>query len=83
MSEKEKPSLTKKPTLTKKQRIVLECLDWFIEEHGYSPTYDELGELLNCDHNTVFKKVMILIDKGYVSCVNGKSRTLRVVMRYD
>lgn len=63
--------------------MVLECLDWFITEYGYSPTYRELAEELNCNLNAVFKKVTILIDKGYVSCANGKTRTLRVLKRYD
>lgn len=52
---------------------------WFIEEYGFSPTYKELSELLKCDVNTVFKKVLILEDKGYVSTVNGKSRTIKVL----
>lgn len=69
--------------ITYKQKLVLECLDWFINEHGYSPTYQELAIELKCDVNTVFKKVCILIDRGYVSCVNGKSRTLKVIKRYD
>jgi SOS-response transcriptional repressor LexA len=63
--------------------MVLECLEWFIEEHGYSPTYRELAEELDANLNATFKKVTILIDKGYVTCENGKSRTLRVVKRYD
>ena len=73
----------RKNKLTIKQRMVLECLDWYIREHGYSPTYRELASELNCPLNAVFKKVIILIDKGYVSCVNGKSRTLKVIEKYD
>jgi len=69
--------------LSIKQRMVLECLDWFIGEYGYSPTYRELANELHCDINTVYKKVVILIDKGYVSSANGKSRTLRVIKKYD
>jgi len=75
--------ITFKPKITIKQRLVLECLDNFIKEHGYSPTYQELADRLHCDVNTVFKKVCILIDKGYVSQVNGKSRTLKVIEKYD
>jgi DNA-binding CsgD family transcriptional regulator len=63
--------------------MVLESLEYFINEHGYSPTYKELASMLNCDYNTVFKKILILMDKGYVSGVNGKARTLRVVKKYD
>lgn len=69
--------------ITYKQKLTLECLDNFIKEHGYSPTYKELAEELNCDVNTVFKKICILIDKGYVSQVNGKTRTMKVIKDYD
>ena len=69
--------------ITYKQRLTLECLDNFIKEHGYSPTYKELAEELHCDVNTVFKKVCILIDRGYVTCANGKTRTLKVIKDYD
>jgi repressor LexA len=69
--------------LTIKQRITLECIDNYINEHGYSPTYQELAAELSCDINTAYKKVVILTDKGYVTSVNGKSRTLKVIKRYD
>jgi SOS-response transcriptional repressor LexA len=59
--------------------ITLECIDWFIKEHGYSPTYRELGELLNIDTASAFKRVTNLIIKGYVSETAGKFRTLKVV----
>lgn len=69
--------------ISTKQKMVLECLSWFIEEHGYSPTYRELAKELDSDVNSVYKKVTILIDKGYVSCKNGKIRTLKVIKQYD
>lgn len=69
--------------LTIKQKMVLECLNWFIEEHGYSPTYRELAEELGCGIDPVYKKVSILMDKGYIKGELGKSRTLRVVKDYD
>lgn len=69
--------------ITYKQKLTLECLDNFIKEHGYSPTYKELAEELHCDINTVFKKICILIDKGYISQVNGKTRTMKVIKDYD
>lgn len=62
-----------------KQKLVLECIENFIEERGYSPTYRELADILHCDINTVYKKVVILMYKGYVVSVNGKFRTLQVV----
>lgn len=63
--------------------MVLECVEWFINEYGYSPTYRELGDLLNMDAAGVFRKVLILIDKGYLSQEYGKQRTLRVIKRVE
>lgn len=73
----------KNKKLTKKQQILLECLSWFINERGYSPTYQELAELLNNDIHSVFNKMLILQEKGYVTCINGKARTFQVIMEYD
>ena len=69
--------------ITIKQKMVLECIDWFIKENGYSPTYRELADELDCAIGTVFPKVSILIEKGYISCSNGRARTLRVIKKYD
>jgi SOS-response transcriptional repressor LexA len=66
-----------------KQKMVLECIEWFTNENGYSPTYRELANELDCAIGTVFDKVSILISKGYISCSNGKSRTLKVIKKYD
>ena len=68
--------------LTIKQKMVLECLNWYIQEFGFSPTFKELSVLLHSDVASVFQKVMILEERGYVSQVNGKQRTLRVI-KYD
>ncbi len=69
--------------ITYKQKLVLECISQFIEERGYSPTYRELADILHCDINTVYKKVVILTYKGYITSTNGKFRTLRVIKDYD
>jgi len=65
--------------LTVKQKITLEAIEWFINENGYSPTFQELADILECNISTVFKKVLLLEDKGYVSTINGKQRTLKVL----
>lgn len=73
----------KNTKLTKKQQITLECIEWYIKEHGYSPTYREIAELLHSDYNTVYKKVMILQERGYITSETGKIRTMRVLKSYD
>lgn len=69
--------------LTIKQRMLLEAIEWFINEYGYSPTNRELANILKCDVNTVFKKLMILEEKGYIKTTNGKSRTIVILRGVD
>lgn len=70
-------------TLTVKQKIVLEAIEWFIKENGFSPTIRELAELLKSDVHAVFEKMLILEKNGYISTVNGKSRTIKVLKSVD
>lgn len=65
--------------LTVKQKMLLEAIEWFINENGYSPTHRELAELLDCDTRPIFEKLMILEKKGYITTKNGKARTIKVV----
>ena len=69
--------------LTLKQKITLEYIDWFIKEHGYSPTYREIAEELDINVAAAFKRVTNLVIKGYVTETPGKFRTLKVVKMYD
>lgn len=69
--------------LTIKQKMVLEAIEWFINEKQYSPTYRELATILKCDVRQVFEKAMILEEKGYISTANGKARTIKVLKHLD
>ena len=65
--------------LTVKQKMTLEAIEYFIDNNGYSPTFQELAKLLNKNVSTVFKKVIILEEAGYVSSISGKQRTIKVL----
>lgn len=69
--------------LTVKQKMVLEAIEWFIKTKDYSPTYDELAIILNCNKKTIFEKIMILEEKGYISTVNGKARTIKILKKVE
>ncbi len=69
--------------LTIKQKMLLEAIEWFINKNGYSPTNRELANLLRCDVNTVFKKLLILEDKGYIKTKNGQARTIQIVKKVE
>lgn len=69
--------------LTIKQKQVLEVIEWFIKENGYSPTYREISIILNKDVKSVFRISMILEEKGYISTINGRSRTIKILRGVD
>lgn len=66
--------------LTIKQKMVLEYISWFINENGYSPTIQEIQKAMNFKYYySAFSIVSYLEDKGYISTVYGKSRTIKVL----
>lgn len=69
--------------LSIKQKQLLECIEWFIKEYGYPPTQRELASILKCDKNTVFNKLLILEERGYITTVVGKPRTIKVLRGVD
>lgn len=69
--------------LTRKQLITLDCIEHFILENGYSPTYQEIAEMIDSPTCSAFNIVMRLQDKGYIVMRNCKQRTIRVVKPYD
>ena len=66
-----------------KQLQVLEAIEYFIEQNGISPTYREIATLLKCDVRQVFEKVMLLEEKGYISTMNGKARTFKILKKVE
>lgn len=66
-----------------KQLQVLEAIEYLINQNGISPTYREIADLLKCDVRQVFEKVMILENKGYISTMNGKARTIKILKKVE
>lgn len=65
--------------LTAREIEVLNTIEVFIKNHSYSPTYQELAEILNCSVSNVIQIVARLERKKKVSTEFGKSRTIKVV----
>jgi repressor LexA len=65
--------------LTIKQKQTLEAIVYFINTNGYPPSLRELAELLKCDINTVFKKLMILEEKGYIKTTPSRARSIIIL----
>ena len=69
--------------LTIKQKIVLEAIEYFIKENGYSPTNRELSNMLKCSPSLVFQKLLILEEQGYIKTTTGKARSIVVLKPID
>ncbi|MFC2157346.1 transcriptional repressor LexA [Acidobacteriota bacterium] len=58
--------------LTERQREILEAIQNFILQNGYSPTIRQLGSLVRIDNpSAVFKHVLSLEKKGYINRADG------------
>ena len=66
--------------LTKKQEKLYLAIKNFIEKNGYAPTIREINEIINIKStSTTFYKLLQLQKKGYITYVNGKSRTIKLL----
>jgi repressor LexA len=69
--------------LTARQKEVLDFIADFIEEKGYSPSYDEMARGLNlASLATVHKHVTALEERGYLKRAYNQSRSLDVNRDY-
>jgi repressor LexA len=69
--------------LTKRQKEVLDFIADFIEENGYSPSYEELAHGLNlASLATVHKHVQALESRNYLRRLFNQSRSLEVLPKY-
>lgn len=66
--------------LTTKQKIVLEAIEWYIDKYGISPTVKEIADLTNTTTHPTHEKLVRLEEKGVISTLNGKVRTIRVLI---
>ena len=69
--------------LTKRQKQVLDAIAAFIKEHGYSPSYEEIGALLGISSlSTTFGLLARLEKKGYIAREQKYSvRSISIVPR--
>lgn len=66
--------------LTKKQEKVYLAIKNFIEKNGYAPTIREINEIINIKStSTTFTKLLQLQKKGYITYINGKARTIKLL----
>ena len=65
--------------LTRRQREILDYLTDFIEEHGYAPSLEEIGQRFGLSSlATVHKHLTNLQDKGFIRRAWNRSRSVQV-----
>jgi repressor LexA len=66
--------------LTRRQRQVYDFIAAFVQSHGYSPSFEEIGEGLGLSSlATVHKHVSNLQEKGFLKRSYNRSRSIDVV----
>jgi len=69
--------------ITRRQKEVLDFIAGFVEENGYSPSYEELaGGLKLASVATVHKHIQALQSRGYLRRSFNQSRSIEVSQKY-
>src|SRR5579859_8031985 len=69
--------------LTRRQKEVVEFIAKFVDENGYSPSYEEIARGLNLSSlATVHKHINTLESKNYLKRGFNQSRSLDVAPKY-
>ncbi|MBU1075166.1 transcriptional repressor LexA [Patescibacteria group bacterium] len=67
------------PTLTKRQKEIYDYIKYYIEKHGYSPTFEEIGNNFKLSaSSTVHQHIKALIDKGIITKENYGARSIEL-----
>ena len=70
--------------LTKRQKQILDFITGFIEENGYAPTYQEIGEYFDLSSPaTIHQHIKALEDKGYLKSEYNAKRSLEILEVMD
>lgn len=69
--------------LTTKQKIVLEAIEWYINEYGISPTIKDIAEMTNTSTHPTHEKLIRLEELGVISTKNGAARSIRVLISLE
>ncbi len=66
--------------LTKQQRRLLDFIEEYINQHQYSPNYDEMKEAMGVgSKNGIFHLVKALIERGWIKNIPNRSRSISLV----
>jgi len=67
--------------LTKRQREILDFINEFKDDHGYAPSYREIGKNFNLSSTaTIHSHVKALEEKGLLITTHNEARSIELVM---
>jgi len=70
--------------LKESQKRVLRAIKEYIDEKGYSPSFRELGQIVNVNSSaTVQYHINILKEKGYIDYIPRQNRTIRIIKEFE
>ena len=65
--------------LTRRQRQILDYIQAYIEERGYSPSFEEIARYLNvASLNGVYKHLRALEERGFIRRLSNQARSIRI-----
>lgn len=67
--------------LTPRMRTALEFICEYVDEHGRSPSFDEIGEHMGRVKSDIFHIVKGLKRRGFINYGYGARRSIRVLVR--
>ncbi|MBT3230176.1 transcriptional repressor LexA [Candidatus Uhrbacteria bacterium] len=73
--------MTPLPPLTKKQREVLDYIESFVQDNGYTPSYREIAKGMGLSSpSTVYQHIQALCEKGVINTAeDGSARSIELV----
>lgn len=69
-------------TLTKRQQELVDFVNRFKKEHGYSPSFQEIGTEMVVSKQAISAILLRLQRAGAVNIAQGKSRSINVNVNY-
>lgn len=67
-------------TLTKRQKQIIDFINEFTEENGYSPSYREIGDHFGLSSTaTVCEHIQTLQEKGYLKIDPNEARSIEII----
>ena len=69
----------KKMGITERQKECLEIITAYIEEHGASPSFQDLRHAMNMTQASIHRIVHGLCDRGRIKMMPGRARSITVL----